>query len=171
MEQVETLFGNLHLKKVGTFHVSALGKPQDVFVARLKNSTNDSICAIVMTNHEQGNRDLVVAKELDWTSFEVRTYVTKANMFKALSSIVNAKVLDSITVQKLKVVEWGNQKDFDLKAVSSSQQSKEYVAKADVPFKVVLHSVRHNNKNGNELEVALEFIPALQSLNFTLLKR
>lgn len=170
MEEVNKLLGSLTLQKVGTFQVAALNSVQDAFVARVKNGTTDVISVVAMAPHDDRLPEFMPMSELSWKTVSVRSYSGQKDLVNAMSPIISEAGLSTLHVQNLPKVEWGRGRDFDLLAEKVTQNSTTYKATASIPFKVVLHSTRKNNKHGSELENALEFIPALQTLNFTLVK-
>ena len=109
--------------------------------------------------------------QMNWSSLTVRSYPSQKDMRTALSKIITEQALQTVQVQNLPRVDWGREVDFDLIAEKETQHSTSYRATATVPFKVTLHSTRTKNRRGNELENALEFIPAIQTLNFTLVRQ
>ena len=171
MEEFNKLFGGLVLQKVGTFHVSALNANQDVFAARVKNGTTDAVTIVAMVNHGEKIPETMPMDQLQWSSVHVRSYPTQKDMRVALSNIMTVDQLASLRVQALPKVEWGNSQDFDLIASEHYKDRVGYRATASIPFKVTLHSSKVGNDRGNELETALEFIPALRTMNFTLTRQ
>ncbi len=174
MDRVNKLFGALKAEKVGTFQIEALHQLCDVFLARIKNQTSDAISVIVMTPHNPSSMNEVKIANINWTLFSVRSYSSKKVMTKALAKVTDAKTLERNNPQFMQAIEWDIVQDFELFADREWNDRTSYVSsEASVPYTVTLHSARNieSNRHGTELETAIELIPALKTLNFTLIRR
>ena len=171
MEAVNKLLNSVITQKIGTFQVAATNSTQDVFLARVKNGTTDAISVVAMVPHEDRLPEYMPMSELVWSSLHVRSYSSQKEMRAALAPIISESGLATLHLQTLQAADWGRDKDFDLHASKMTENSTTYRAAASIPFSVTLHSRRSKNKRGSELENALEFIPALQTLSFTLVKQ
>ncbi|MFS8159862.1 MAG: hypothetical protein ACMG6E_06560, partial [Candidatus Roizmanbacteria bacterium] len=156
--------------KVGTFRVSALGQTQDAYVARVKNGTSDWVSAIAFTDSGANQSTQAILANLAWTSLHVRSYKSEKQFHSAMNRVVSPIVLGDMALQPIKHVDWGKQEDFELHAQTRYLNSSVYQADRNIGFAVTLHSNQLENDRGNELEDALEFIPAIMTCNFTLTK-
>lgn len=168
MDKVGALFGNIQVFKTGTVFIEKLNQKQDVYVAKLKNSTTNKIGLIVFVPHNRAAMQYSVVKQLDWSSFHVRSYATEKNFIQAMKKIANEEQVYGLDYQPIPNVDWGNDQDVVLTTQIAKPSSSVY--DGDVPFAVTLHSAYSDNKFGSELEHEIELIPALQTYNFTLSK-
>lgn len=163
MEKVNNLFGDLKVKKIGTFNVETEGRPMDFFVTKILNSTTDHIGLVAMAPHQGGERDTVQLSQLDWQSLHVRTYLNRSELENAFKKMSEEK-LGQLLSQRVKNPKWSDEPDIVLVATAAREDKKEYDATGNLPFKVVLH-------NAGDIERKIELIPALQTYNFTLMRK
>lgn len=168
MEEVDKLFGKLQMHCVGTFQVQALGDTQEVFLAQINNGTTDRILAVAMGPVSSNKCVIQPLSQVKWHSLTVRSFASSEGINSILKTLKVSQA-DLPSSQKLGGVNWGDADDYLLTAVKSDKSSKTY--SSDVPYVVTLHSTSKDNKYGNELETKIELIPALQTMNFTLVKK
>lgn len=171
MEKVNLLFGDLKVKKLGTFHVETVNRPMDVFGTKIITANTDHIGMIVMTPHQGGERTTVKFDQLDWYSLHVRTYGSRSDLENAFKKVAQGNKIKQLISQKVKNPAWTDEADIELKAVRATNTTREYDSNVAIPFKVTLHSVNAAGPNDSDLEREIELIPALQTMNFTLVKR
>lgn len=165
MNHLETIFGPLHMTKVATVNVEALGKVQDIYMAKIKPKTTDSTIAMAMVDQGEKSSTLVLLRELQWNVLSVRTYPNHQAMTEAVHKIVSKQVISKLDTQKLPSARFGELKDVDLATLESFREYVIYHGVEKLPFEVALHA------GGNEdLPHKIELIPALNTLNFTLKK-
>lgn len=176
MDEVEKLFGKLQVHCVGSFKVQALNETQECFLAQINNGTTDRIVAIAL-GPVSGNKCVMQPlSQVNWHSLTVRSFASSEGLNSVLKTL--AIPLENLPAsQKLTGVDWGDAEDYLLTAAKGDKSSKTYASvppagvKRDLPYSVTLHTTSKDNKYGNDLEPKIELIPALQTLNFTLIKR
>ena len=168
MEEVDKLFGKLQMHCVGTFKVQAAGDTQEAFLAQINNGTTDRIVAIAL-GPVSGNKCVMQPlSQVKWHSLTVRSFASSEGVASVLKTL--GVPMENLPVsQKLTAVNWGDAEDYLLTAAKSDKTSKTYTS--NIPYVVTLHSTSKDNKYGNELETKIELIPALQTMNFTLVKK
>ena len=166
MNQLDTLFGPLHMTKVATVNVEALGKVQDIYMAKIKPHTTDSTIAMAMVDPSASQGGLALLRELPWNVLTVRSYPSHQTLTEAVHNVVNRQSLSKLTSQKLPNASFGDVKDVDLSTFDSFREYVIYHGVEKLPFSVALHA------GGNEdLPRTIEFITAISTLNFTLKKQ
>lgn len=168
MEEVEKLFGKLQMHCVGSFKVQAANDNQEAFLAQVNNGTTDRILAIALGPISGNKCVMQPLSQVNWTSLTVRSFSSSEGINSVLKTL--GVPLENLPAsQKLNPVNWGDAADHLLTAVKTDKTCKTY--SADLPYIVTLHSTSRDNKYGNELEPRIELIPALQTMNFTLIKK
>jgi hypothetical protein len=165
MNHLDTLFGPLHMTKVATVNVEALGKVQDVYMAKIKPHTTDATIAVAMVDYGVTKGSLVLLRELPWNVLTVRSYPSHQALSEAVHNVVTRQTLSKLTSQKLPKVSFGDLKDIDLATFDSFREYVIYHGVEKLPFSVALHNDGHE-----DLPRTIEFIPAIGTLNFTLKK-
>ena len=169
MEQVNKKFGGLTVRKVSTLSHSALGI-SDLYFARLKNSRLSEEVVLVLAPHNKSSPGINMISQIPWTSLQVRSYANTEIMYQALEKMVNGKVISNTEKVTLPKVDWKKTPEIELKAEVSRNDKNIYVSRALPQIKFVLYSSYKDNEHGNELESAINLIPAMNSLNFALIK-
>lgn len=168
MDKVNSLLGNIQMTKVNSVQVAAIDQRQDVYLAKINNGTVDKIGVIAMVPHSEQALSYNVLAQIPWHSLHVRSYNSEKLFVQALKKIASENQLMDLEPQSVARVDWGNDDDVELVTDRITVTSSTY--NAPLPFKVTLHSQYTENKFGHELENVIEFIPALQTYNFTLVK-
>lgn len=166
MEHLDTLLGPLHMTKVSTAHVEALGKVQDIYMARIKSPTTDASVVMAMTDSTSNPLPLALLRELPWNTLTVRTYPSHQALSDAVHNIAPKKTFSSLTTQKLPKMTLGEITDVDLTTLESFRNYVIYFSKSNLPYKVALHA----SSKDEDFPHMIELAPALGTLNFTLTK-
>tara|TARA_R110001632_G_scaffold225762_4_gene358949 strand:+ start:861 stop:1352 length:492 start_codon:yes stop_codon:yes gene_type:complete len=163
MEKVNIMFGSLKVKKMGTFNIEAKNQAMDIFVTKVINGTTDHIGLIAMAPHQGGDRDEVQLSQLNWEDLHVRSYLDRSELENAFKKLTEGK-LGQLLSQRIKNPKWSNADDIVLSVSGTHGSKKEYQSKSNIPFKVILH-------NASDIDRQVELIPALQTFDFTLIRK
>lgn len=170
MDKVNEKFGKVTVRKVSTITNSALGNSCDLYFARIKNRRLSEQAVLVVTPHDPQAPNINVLSQLSWSSFHVRSYANAQIMYEALEGKVSSENISATEKTLLEKVDWGKSKEVELKVVNSLKDKNIYESSSLPQMKLVLFSSYKNNEQGNELESQIDLIPAMNTLNFAIIK-
>lgn len=167
MEQVQRLFGEVPMTKIGTFNFQGEGKVLDVYAARVsRGKTTDQSGAFMFVPHKVENPGIARIADVQWDTFMVRSYSSADAMYSAWRSVNVNGVLHTLKGISVAKPKWGRLQDTTLRAENITKDYTVYTSD-QLDFKVT-NFVESGSERGNDLEVKVELIPVLQSFNFAI---
>ena len=164
MEELQKLFGDLPLTKIGAYVLAPSDKQVDVYMAKISRGRNtDKTVAIMMTKHNVAAAGVVRLGDLEWESFHVRSYPSAKALSAGISDLKASELLASLKPVKLQKVNWGNAKDIVMTSSDFAKNRATYVSEGLKDMQITLYA---SDPDGADLEIKMELIPMLQSYNF-----
>lgn len=152
------------MSRGGKIQTSFNERPMTVFVA-LALSPLKEVVLISAFTEEEVQDDMKTFRHLNWKYAAARTYQKDTRIvFQKLCSDLS---YDSCEIQTIPNVDWGMLDDVEIVQVESHPKFTRYHC-PELPFHVTLYSDKTVTRDGNSLEVALEFIPAIETFNISL---
>jgi hypothetical protein len=137
----------------------------DVYVAPVsRGRITDKTVAIMMVKYTLNSPVVARLTDVDWTSFHVRSYPDDKRLVAGISPLKNTAEILNLKPHKVQSVDWGNERDFVVKAKAHTKEYSTYFAPELKGASITLYT--DDPERGNDLEHQIEFIAMIKSFNF-----